>query len=253
MRKNILLLIMLLCATITSAQQHDNIWLFGYLSNPVDSTYGGTVLDFSSDTLNIYYEFRDMFLDVTNASICDSFGNLLFYTNGLYIANAVHEIMENGEGLNPGDYADDQAGLGYILDQGAIVLPFPGSDSLFYLFHLSKDYPTGQISFHCPKFYYSLIDISLNGGLGKVIEKNELIINDILDLGKLTATKHANGIDWWILLRKYGSSEFYSLRITPNEVLISGIQDIGSPFLQGIGQSVFSPDGNKYVVSVVSG
>jgi hypothetical protein len=91
------------------AQQHDNIWLFGYSSNPIYPEYGGSVLEFSEDTLDVYYEYRDLNLDVTNASICDSMGNLLFYTNGISIANAIHEIMENGDGINPGEYADDHS------------------------------------------------------------------------------------------------------------------------------------------------
>jgi hypothetical protein len=247
-KNNILLTIILLCATITSAQQHDNIWLFGYESYTNTEGWGGSVMDFSDDTLNIYYEYRDMNLDITNASICDTAGNLLFYTNGIYIANAIHEPMENGGGLNPGEYADDHSVYGYILDQGAIAIPMPESDSLYYLFHLSKDYPIGELSFHSPKFYYSLIDISHNNGLGKVIEKNVLIIEDTLDIGKLTATKHANGKDWWILLREYAGNEYYRILVTREQIIIYDKQEIGESFTQGIAQAVFSPDGSKYAI-----
>jgi hypothetical protein len=246
-KNNILLTIILLCATITGAQQHDNIWLFGYESYTNTEGWGGSVMDFSDDTLSIYYEYRDMNLNVTNASICDTAGNLLFYTNGIYIANAIHEPMENG-GVNPGEYADDHSVYGYILDQGAIAIPMPESDSLYYLFHLSKDYPIGELSYHCPELYYSLIDISHNNGLGKVIEKNVLIIEDTLDAGKLTATKHANGKDWWILVRQYNKNSYYSLLISPEGIINYGVQEFENPFLVGIGQAVFSPDGSKYAL-----
>ena len=34
-----------------------------------------------------------------SSSISDSNGNLLFYTNGIYIANANHDTMMNGNGF----------------------------------------------------------------------------------------------------------------------------------------------------------
>lgn len=88
------------------AQKEDYIWLFGYQSNQLDSTFGGTAIDFSANPPLIAYEYRDMWFSQVNASICDTAGRLLFYTNGIYVANAQGEPMENGEGLNPGELAD---------------------------------------------------------------------------------------------------------------------------------------------------
>ena len=239
---------MLLCPIFVGAQQHDNIWLFGYSSDPDTSIFGGSVLDFNKQPTDIFYQYREMNFDETNASICDTTGILLFYSNGIYIADASHEPMENGEGLNPGEFADDHQYYGYILAQGVMAIPKPDSDSLYYLFHASRDYPTSQVGHHTPFFYYSLIDMSLNNGLGAVVEKNQVIIDDILNLGRVTATKHSNGRDWWILLRKYNSNKYYRLLVTPDEILNLGVQEIGEPFNNGVGQSVFSPDGSKYVV-----
>ena len=239
---------MLLCAGAIGAQQHDNIWLFGYSSNPTYPEYGGSVMDFSEDTLSIYYEYRDMNLRQTNASICDSAGNLLFYTNSIYIANAIHEPMENGNGLNPGEYADNHSVYGYILDQGAMAIPVPDSDSLYYLIHGNKEYPTNQLEWHSSKLYYSLIDMSLNNGLGGVLEKNVIIIDGLLDPGKITATKHANGKDWWVLVREYNSNSYYSALISQEGIINYGLQEFENPFIVGIGQAVFSPDGSKYAL-----
>lgn len=239
---------MQLCLGTSQAQLHDNIWLFGYESyNNVDG-WGGSVMDFSNDTLNIYYEYRDMNLDVTNASICDTAGNLLFYTNGIYIANLEHDTMQNGAGINPGEFADDHQIYGYILDQGAMTIAFPESDSLYYLFHTPRDYPDNTVGHHSPLLYYTLIDISQNNGLGTVIEKNQIIVSDILDSGKITATKHANGRDWWIALKQYDTNGFYKILVTPEEIILHEIDEVGEAFPHGLGQAVFSPDGNKYVL-----
>ncbi|MEN0004928.1 MAG: hypothetical protein AAF798_12315, partial [Bacteroidota bacterium] len=78
-----LVLLYLLCTSLyqTFAQNHDYVWLLG--ANGVDNPYyAGTVIDFIGDPPEVYYEFRDIVFFQTNASICDSSGNLLFYTNG---------------------------------------------------------------------------------------------------------------------------------------------------------------------------
>ncbi len=236
---------MLLCASLC-AQQHDNLWLFGYESYANTECYGGSVLDFTTNSVDTFFQYRDMNFDVTNASICDTAGNLLFYTNGIYIANALHEPMENGEGLNPGEHADNRQTYGYILDQGAIILPKPNSDHLYYLFHADKERPSNGLDWRSANFYYSLVDMSENNGLGKVIEKHEILLNEPLGVGKITATKHSNGIDWWILIRKYMSNEYYRFLLTSDGISNLGIQESGNPVESGVGQAVFSPNGKKY-------
>lgn len=252
-----LLFFVLMATLTTSAQKHDYVWLMGEDSQ-TNPEFSGTVIDFNTVLPNIYYEFREMFFFPTNASICDTAGNLLFYTNGIYIANALGEPMENGQGLNPGPHANTWQDYGYILDQGALILPVPEHDSLYYLLHLDKETPSGQFDYHSQHFYYTLINIRENNGLGRVIEKNQVIIDEELQVGKLTSVKHANGRDWWILLRKYGSNIFHRFLVTPDGILSQGIQQIGNPvLLPGVGQAVFSPDGSKYVFydnrSVVDG
>ena len=128
-----------------------------------------------------------MYFYQTNASICDTAGNLQFYTNGIYVANALHEPMENGDGLNPGAHADAQSedGRGYILDQGAIIMPVPESDSLYYLLHKDKVAPGDDegIWFSSKHLYSTMIDISANNGLGKCCQKMRYWSKGFLNTG----------------------------------------------------------------------
>lgn len=235
------------------SQKHDYIWLMGN-DHPTNSEFSGIVIDFNTQPPDIYYEFRDMFFFQTNASMCDTAGNLLFYTNGIYVANALGEPMENGEGLNPGALAETWQDYGYILEQGAIILPLPENDSIFYLLHLDNVEPTGTFVFHSKHFYRTVVNMNRQNGLGEVVEKNQIILNDFMDLGKLTTTKHANGRDWWLLLRKYNSNKYYSLLLTPKGVINTGIQEIGQATpSDAIGQAVFSPDGTKYATIHLTG
>jgi PKD domain-containing protein/type IX secretion system substrate protein len=84
------------------------------------------------------------------------------------------------------------------------------------------------------------------------VEKDKLLIEDTLAFGKLTACKHANGRDWWILVRKDErfSRDVYRLLLSPQGVFNLGKQNAGPDILysQGaVGNVVFSPDGTKYV------
>ena len=72
------------------------------------------------DTLHLKMSFRDL-----NASICDSHGDLLFYTNGGWIANSTHDTMMNGNNLVPGTYATNWKHDGFRIPQGAVIVPFP--------------------------------------------------------------------------------------------------------------------------------
>jgi len=240
-------LFLFLTFTIT-AQKHDYIWLTGYSSIPGNTEYGGSVIDFNVDPPDLYYEFREMNLQRTNASICDTSGNLLFYTNGVFIANAIHEQMENGEGLNPGQFTDDFADNGLPTEQGALFLPYPESDSLYILLHLARDW-SGLVSpnTYIKRFYYSLIDQSLDNYRGAIIEKNQLVISDTLNFGKLCAVQHANGRDWWSIIQERNTNRFYRVLINPDGVQFQEPQLLEDSLYSGAGQVVFSPDGSKFV------
>ena len=228
------------------SQNHDFIWLFGR-DHQSDPYYAGSVLDFHEEPPLAYHEFRDVKFNITNTSMCDSLGNLLFYTNGRVVYNVSHDTMPNGADLNPGEFADFIGNDGYRLDQGVLALPMPESEHLYYLFHLDRRLSTPDMPGHSKILYYTLIDMELNAGSGAVVEKNQVIVDDFLEPGKLTAVKHNNGRDWWMLVRKFASNEYYRILITPETVSIDGItateHTIPSP---GVGQAVFSPDGNKF-------
>mgnify|MGYP001249994664 CR=1 FL=1 len=155
--------------------------------------------------------------------------------------------MENGNGLNPGQHANSQQEYGYLLDQGVLILPVSEMDSIYYyLIHLDKELPDGIHSFYSKNFYCTVINHKGYPN-GKVIKKNKVIQQDIYELGKITSTRHANGRDWWILLRKYNTNRYYRFLVTPKGILNYGIQSIGIPIPSpGVGQAVFSPDGTKF-------
>ena len=177
------------------AQKHGYTWIFEHTINA-----DGTLLNFETEppTLEIWKK-EMLLLGSTNSSVCDEDGNLLAYTNGVWIANSTNQMMENGDSINYPYYTS--TGTGYQVPQGAFFLPRPGHETQYYLFHMRYGWQPGQ-PMVLPFFLYcSLLDFSYNGGLGKVVEKNvPLLTGDgYVNFHQATAVRHANGRDWWIM------------------------------------------------------
>lgn len=102
--KNIGVLFLLSLPLLVIGQKHDYIWMFGYNSNATSSFPGieGMILNFNEIPFSVGYVQTVTNITVSNATIADASGNLLFYTNGCHIADKSHQIMENGDSLNFG-------------------------------------------------------------------------------------------------------------------------------------------------------
>ena len=249
--KNILILLFFL-PFCSLAQKHDNVWIFGYESMSSTEGIEGSVGTFIDGNLEFINQPIGLQLSRTNGVISDIEGDLLFYTNGCEIANADHEIMENGEGINPGEVHDVQCDDWYTSGaQSCLILPKPESASEYYLFHKHIIYTyEPQFDVVTDKLLYTTIDIELNDGKGAVVEKNQIVVDSILTHGQLTAVKHANGIDWWLLNGGDENNKYYSAIFTENGIEGVFEQEIGDSTSHegaGGGGAVFSPDGRIYV------
>ena len=108
--------------------------------------------------------------------------------------------MENGDTI-----------VGTTFYQEMVIVPNPGNSNQFYLF-TCEIIPSAEQG-----FYWNLIDLSYNGGLGKVIQKNVQLQNFPVNDG-LAAVKHGNGRDWWVVHKRYEpnvfTDEFYLYLVT---------------------------------------
>jgi PKD repeat protein len=162
--------------------------------------------------------------------------------------------MESGDSLNPGFFFEEYEPYGYVLNQGALALQLPESNSLYYLFHMDVNLNEAFTNTQPENFYLSIIDLSFNNGLGRVIEKNNALTTQLLDTGKITAVKHANGRDWWIVIRDFYSNQYRIFSLSLEGVQLSSTQIVGDSIPSGsLGQAVFSPDGSKYVQTNLHG
>jgi hypothetical protein len=230
------------------SQGFNHTWLLGYDiglfdTNVVTSTKAR--LNFDANNVTVIPETRPMPFYETQGNISDVNGNLLIASNGCWIANSTGNMMMNGCCLNPGlftnDWCDNTTGL--ILPHGNVILPFPGDSDKFVLFHQTGNYNANQAS---TVLYYSVIDMTLDSGLGGVIQKNDTVLQDTLSWG-IGVCQHANGRDWWIVVLRDYSNLIFKVLLTPNGISSVTTQILNVPFAySNVCQPTFSPDGTKF-------
>jgi len=222
------------------SQKHDYIWHFG---GP--SPYA-SIFDFNYSNDSIYTINASISIGDFNASICDKNGRLFMASNGNVIIDSTGNIMQNGDSINPG-FIRDLHPSDYPLYQGGLILPQPDEDSLFQFFHLWGD--TGGVTNQIEKLYLTTINKNLNNGKGGVLQKNIPILEDTLFNAAITACKHANGIDWWIIQPEVYSNGIYRFLLTKDSLYGPYHQQIGQTFDRAAqSQATFSPDGTKYAI-----
>lgn len=139
----------------------------------------------------------------------DTNGNLLFYSDGRDVYNKNNQKMQNS-----------WAGLDYSPGvQAALCMPKPGSDSLYYVFTVNTFY----ITHNQPLNFYHTIDMSLNDGLGTIIDTDTLP-NAWDAAEQLNASYFKDKSGYWIIMRKYKDNKYAAYKVTsqgvdPNPIL----------------------------------
>ncbi len=181
----------------------------------------------------------------TAVSISDYNGELQFYSFTVSGSGQVY----SGKLFNKNDVemlnGDSLAGTGWYHEM--VILPDPADDSLFYLFSIGVSFPYG--------LKYSKIDLRGDNGLGEVVQKNVSLLDSIYMVDGLTAVKHGNGRDWWLVARKWDyfaglpweNNEWYIYLISTNGISALPIQNVGSMNSTNNGSLYFDPTGNKMV------
>lgn len=223
----------------------DQIWLHGINDFPGQLGYGNSFLKFENGLVFIHQTDLRMNFESTMAVMPDTLGNILFYTNGCYIANAFGDTMPNGTGINPGEMSDWTCPTsGYASPLGAMILQMPENPNLYYLFHMGVKYGSERKLNYGP-FYYTVIDMNLDGGKGSVISKNNMVADG--DFEPFAAVRHGNGRDWWLVFPEYGTNKYHKLIFSASGLQDAGVQQIGQALsCRYIGSSTFSPNGVRY-------
>ena len=213
------------------------------------------MLVFSQGEANIWYFGENAGLDFNSGSpvplldgqintiegcavLSNNLGQLLFYTDGSTLYNRNHVVMQNGSGL-----------LGHTSStQSATIVPMPGNPNLFYVFTLDAFGLTTSKGLR-----YSIIDLSLDGGLGGVTSQKNVLVYEPSN-EKISIVKHANNVDYWIVTHSVTGTTFYAHLLTSTGVnstpIITniGFNNPGGDTDYVIGYMKFSPNGKKLAI-----
>ncbi len=185
------------------------------------------------------------------SSISNACGDLQFYTDGITLWNANHAVMPLGTGLK----GDDSS------TQSAIIIPAISQDNIYYVF-------TADDGFSAPSLdgiNYTVVDMSLDNGLGNVApgQKNISLINHASE--KITAVSTPDGTAVWVVFFAPETSDtsapynttgnnfntFYAFKITASGILytatVSNFPNLH--ITNGIGYMKLSPNGQKIAIA----
>ncbi|MBL7764857.1 MAG: T9SS type A sorting domain-containing protein [Chitinophagaceae bacterium] len=194
----------------------------------------------------------------TGSCISDTNGNLLFFSNGYGIGDYEGNLMQNGDTVNSpdGSMLYSYYGGGGIFDQTSIILP--KKDNTYYVFStgMTDSVANNYLNHIYTEFdvlNYSIVDMDSNAGKGKVVEKNKILLEDQHYVNcALTAVKHANGKDWWLVKADCANHRYQEFIVREDTILgpyYQTIVDTGG-FCAWLSQIYFSNDGNIFASSM---
>ncbi len=227
----ILLSIFFIFITLSGISQHSSQasnWYFGWNSGITFNTTNGHPQPLYDGQIH---------QNEGCASISDSNGELLFYTDGMTIWDKDHNPMPNGQDL----LGDPSASM------SSLIVPAPSNLNQYYIFTVPRwNSATG--------LNYSIIDMELNEGLGDVTDqKNIYLAGPVHEM--VTSVRHSDGESFWIVSHLWETNSFVSFLIdtdslhTVPDTSNIGLVHHGDP-MSITGYMKLSPQGDKLAICV---
>ena len=176
-----------------SAQLQNNYWNFGF----------NCMVDFSGAQPNGMMASA-IYSPEQCASVSDELtGQLLFYTDGTSVWTPNHQTMPNGFNLFGGAFQS--------CTQGPVIVPFPEDPKKYYIFTLDDlEYDNPPLD---NGLRYTVVDMTLNNGLGDVdpLQKN-IFLTDFLS-EKMTVVRSEAIRGYWVIVHKKESDQFLAYKV----------------------------------------
>jgi gliding motility-associated-like protein len=211
--RSLLVLVLVIFISIPSfAQFQNNNWRFGY-GGGLNFDEFGNVTASSGQTQT--QEGSSAISDRTT-------GALLFYTDGITVYNANNEVMQNGTGLLGGTPELTSS------TSAAAIVRDPGSETIYYIFTLDEQSSNNGLR-------YSIVDMTLDGGLGAIPTNLKNIPVYSTTSEKLQIIPNADEDGYWIITHDNQEAlvaiELNTLGLSTSPV----ISNVTSPQFNGAG------------------
>jgi hypothetical protein len=229
------------CTVSLQAQyniKENSIWAFGYHAG-LDFTSGSPVM------IPTAMENREGY-----ASISDTTGQLLFYTNGSSVWDRNHQLMPGSGNLFPPPALSPITG-----PSGTLVLPVLGHPDQYYLFSMEAATWSPYVLGTDPavsRLWYSVIDLSLNGGMGDIDPVRKSIPLDSGLSATMTAVR-GDQCNIWVITHDFDQNIFKVFEITAGGVntqpVVSTLGSISGQYAYNESNMRVSPDRRKLALS----
>ncbi len=236
--RGLALLLLLLSSVTLFSQKEGNVWYTCYFRDlmPPHASF----LDFNQGPPQItYYPNSPLQMESreSTTSVCDEYGNLLFFSNGTNIYDRNRDILSGW--VQPNSYYSTSTAAA----QGNLLLPV--NDSIYFAFVIVADTPT-----YTAASYYSTINRNLNQGLGQVTATHQFVEDSLTEA--MSAVRHANGESWWVLWHEAETNVFLKMLIDPSGVTSISRQAVGFviPNVNGtpLSRITFSEQGDRFAI-----
>ena len=136
---------------------------------------------------------------IVGVSVSDSVGHILFYSDGSQVLDSMRNIMPNGTGLLSGPNNH----------QSAFAVQNLINKHQYYLFTVGA--PLDATYHTIVGLYYSVIDMTLHGGLGDIMagQKNIPVTRGDSAISQITGIRHSNNKYAWVVVLNQGHTTNY--------------------------------------------
>jgi gliding motility-associated-like protein len=218
------------------SEDQADIWYFG--------DHAG--IDFRSGDAVLLTNENVMSAIKSTGVICDSVGNLLFFTDGVTVWDRNFDKMPYGQGLDGDQFAN----------QPCLIVPQPGDSGVYYIFTVDVLTFKPDHTYTTKGLEYTVINMNYRGGLGDATSRwNVPLLSPVSQ--KLTAVKHSNNRDFWVIAHKWDSDEFYAFLVQETGISAPVVSHAGPVVGGGLAEQTnaygymkASPDGHKLGLAI---
>lgn len=221
----ILIVYLLMCPLLVTAQKQTDTWHFGRGCSMYFKD--GSLVTTTANPAIQPHQFSQYIYSV--ATICNRYtGDLLFYTNGGDVMDKNHQSMPNGKLSGPG--------------QRIVIVPDVSDSMQYFIFYMIST----------SVMHYAKVDMRLNNGLGDVVYKNKGLGLDI-DY-RYVVVQQLYGQGSWLIAHSWTNNVFYAYRITGDMIeapviSVTGPERVADPSDFYRGDMAASTDGNLLAYS----
>ncbi len=253
--KYIILFVLVVIVVVSSLAQpkHDHVWKTGYGLN-ASKYLNCTTIDFNTNPLQLRADSIRMTTSAANAALSDKNGKFICNTAGYWLEDEDAEIVKGSKNLA---CLQDSTLIKYLNKTGnfggfqcVLMLPTPTKEEEeFHVIGFSTD----SLGDYVDDITAARVDYR-NGKI-EVVEKCKLATSGkSFHSAFLTACKHGNGVDWWILAIESNYKTAHLLLLTKDGIVQDNVVPMNAVIDNYVasGFGCFTNNGRKLAIYTIA-